>query len=77
MSTELNPLQKFLQKKAYLLLGLSRSEFLRRCESGQIDLQVLEVQLEQHSREVKLEALCEKWLESQEAEQVDKFADLD
>lgn len=70
-------LQQLLQQKSHLLLGLSQREFLRRIEAGQIDLQVLQTQLEQNSIEIKLEALCEKWLESREAEQVDKFSDLD
>lgn len=66
-----------MQQRSYLLLGLSQREFLRRIEAGQIDLRVLQAQLEQNSIEMKLEALCEKWLESREAEQVDKFSDLD
>ena len=58
---------------AHLYLGLTRKELARRLAMGQIDPEILNAQLDENAREVKLNALCEKWLEShQELDQVDK-----
>lgn len=62
-----------LIQNAHLFLGLSRNEFSRRLENGQIDLQLLRGQIEQFSREIKQEALCEKWIDLQSLEQIDKY----
>ena len=61
-------------KTAHLLLGLTRHEFERRMNSGLIDPQILMAQMEQHSQEMQLEAMCEKWIELRSLEQVDKFS---
>lgn len=59
---------------ARLCLGLTRQEIRRRIESGQLDLQLLNAQLADYSREIKLEALAEKWLDLKALDQVDKFS---
>lgn len=61
-----------LTRYAHLYLGLSRKELARRLSLGQIDPELLKAQLDQNAREVKLESLCEKWIESHQLEQVDK-----
>lgn len=61
-----------LTQYAHLYLGLTRKELARRLSLGQIDPELLKAQLDQNAREVKLEALCEKWIESHSLEQVDK-----
>ncbi len=58
---------------AHLLLGLTRQELQRRMSSGQIDPQILKAQIEQNSQEMKLEAICEKWMQLKSLDQVDKF----
>lgn len=58
---------------AHLHLGLTRTELKRRLELGQLDPQVLKAQLDQYSREIRLEVLSEKWIESKSLDQVDKF----
>lgn len=63
---------KNLTQYAHLYLGLTRKELARRLSLGQIDPELLKAQLDQNAREVKLESLCEKWLESHHLEQVDK-----
>lgn len=61
-----------LTRYAHLYLGLTRKELARRLSLGQIDPEILNAQLDQNAREVKLESLCEKWIESHSLEQVDK-----
>lgn len=61
------------QKYAHLYLGLTRQELAKRLSLGQIDPQVLRAQLDQNAQEVKLDALCEVWIESHSLEQVDKY----
>lgn len=58
---------------AHLHLGLTRQELKRRLQIGQIDPQILKAQLDQNSRELKLEALSERWIELKSLDQVDKF----
>lgn len=58
---------------AHLHLGLTRQELKRRLELGQIDPEILKAQLDQNSRELKLEALSERWLQQKSLDQVDKF----
>ncbi len=62
-----------LSPYAHLYLGLTRHELAKRLRLGQIDPQILNAQLDQNAQEVKLEALCEKWLEQRSLEQVDKY----
>jgi hypothetical protein len=62
-----------ITKYAHLYLGLTRQELARRLSLGQIDPQILRAQLDQNAEEIKLEALCEKWIESHQLEQVDKY----
>ncbi len=57
---------------AHHLLGLTRQELARRLRLGQVDPQILNAQIDENAREVKLESLCEKWIESHSLEQVDK-----
>lgn len=65
---------KFDKKANYdhLFLGLTRVELARRLQLGQIDPQILRAQLDQNAREVRLEALCERWIDTHSLEQVDK-----
>jgi hypothetical protein len=58
---------------AHLHLGLTRQELKRRLDLGQIDPEILRTQLDQYSRELKLDALSEKWIELNALDQVDKF----
>lgn len=67
---------KFKQN-AHLYLGISRSEFARRTASGQIDLEIFRLQVEQNSLEIQRDSESESVLRNQSAEQVDKFRDLD
>lgn len=60
---------------AHLLLGISRSELQRRLNSGQIDPQILKAQLEQSSKEMRLEAICENRIELNSLDQFDKFSE--
>ena len=62
---------------AHLLLGLSRQEIQRRLDSGKLDPQILKAQIDQHSRELKLESGCEKWIHLNSLEQVDKFSEAE
>lgn len=59
--------------KLHLYIGLSRQEFQRRIENGQIDLQILKNQIDDYESELKLSAVSEIWIESHSAEQVDMF----
>lgn len=56
----------------HLYLGLTRNELQRRLSLGLIDPQILKYQLQDYSSELKLNALCEKWIESKALEQVDQ-----
>ncbi len=60
---------------AHLLLGLSRQEIQRRLTSGQLDPQVLKAQIEQNSQELKLEVFCEKCIDMNSLDQIDKFSE--
>ncbi|MBC7421791.1 MAG: hypothetical protein H7328_13770 [Bdellovibrio sp.] len=62
-----------LSPYAHLYLGLTRQELARRMALGQINPQLLNAQLDQNAQEVKLEAMCEKWIQMQSLEQVDKY----
>ncbi len=57
----------------HLQMGITRSELQRRLSSGQIDLQTIRSQLDQYSREMKLEVRSEIWLQQKSLDQVDKF----
>lgn len=60
-------------KYAHLLLGLTRKELLNRIQAGQIDTQLLKTQLDEYSREIRLDSLCEHFFVEESIEQVDKF----
>ena len=62
-----------LSPYAHLYLGLTRQELARRISAGLIDPQILKAQIDQNAYEIKLEALCEKWIELQSLGQVDKY----
>ncbi len=62
-----------LSPYAHLYLGLTRQELARRIRLGIIDPQILKAQCEQNAQELKLEALCEKWIEMESLGQVDKY----
>ena len=62
---------------AHHLLGLTRQELARRLSLGQIDPQILNAQIDENAREVKLQSLCEKWIEAHALEQVDKDIPLE
>jgi hypothetical protein len=66
--------KEILSPYAHLFLGLTRKELARRMQAGLINPQLLKAQLEQNAQELKLEALCEKHIQSQSLEQVDKYA---
>ena len=58
----------------HLHLGLTRRELKKRLLLGELDAQLLKSQLTQYSEEMKLDALCECWIEEHAAEQVEKDA---
>lgn len=60
-------------KYAHLFLGLTRKELLNRIQAGQIDVQLLKTQLDEYSREIRLDSLCEHFFEEEAVVQVDKF----
>ncbi len=61
----------------HLYLGLTRSELKRRLTLGQLDFHAIRNQIDDQSAEIKLQALCDQWLEThQQVEQVDKYDDL-
>lgn len=62
-----------LSPYAHLYLGLTRQELARRLALGQINPQLLKAQMDQSAQEVKLDAMCEKWIEMKSLEQVDKY----
>ncbi len=61
-------------KNLHLHMGLTRTELKRRLDLGLIDPQVLNSQVHEFSQELKLDALCESWIESHSMEQVDKYS---
>jgi hypothetical protein len=63
-----------LSPYAHLYLGLTRQELARRISLGLIDPQILKAQIDQNAQEIKLEALCEKWIELEALGQVDKYS---
>lgn len=65
--------EKFIEN-AHLFLGITREEFRRRVNAGEIDLEILKNQIDHNSQEMRLEALCEKWLDMRSLEQIDKFS---
>lgn len=60
-------------KFAHLFLGLTKKELSNRIEAGQIDIQLLKTQLDEYSREIKLDSLCEHFFDEECIEQVDKY----
>ena len=60
-------------KYAHLRMGITRSELQRRLISGQIDMQIIKSQLDENSREMKLDVRSEIFLEQKSLDQVDKF----
>lgn len=66
-----------LLSNLHLHLGLTRAELRRRLELGLIDPQILKLQINDYSNELKLEALCTQWLETHSEDQVDKSKDLE
>lgn len=61
----------------HLYLGLTRAELKRRIELGQLDFHAIESQINDQSDEIKLQALCDRWLDRhRQDEQVDKYSDL-
>ena len=59
---------------AHLYLGLTRKELARRLQLGLINPEILKSQLDQNVQDLKLEALCEKYIQMQSLEQVDKYS---
>jgi hypothetical protein len=66
-------LQNQQLKNLHLHMGLTRTELKRRLDLGLIDPQILNSQVHEFSQELKLDALCESWIESHSMEQVDKY----
>lgn len=59
-------------------MGLTRSELKRRLEMGKLDFHAIESQIADQSEEIKLQALCDQWLQThQQDEQVDKYNDIE
>lgn len=58
---------------AHLFLGLTRKELQNRLRLGQVDAQILKTQLDEYSREIKLDSLCDHWFEEDAVEQIDKY----
>ena len=54
----------------HLFLGLTRKELKKRLSLGLIDPHLLTQQLNDYSEEIKLDALCEHWIEEHAADQV-------
>ncbi len=63
-----------LSPYAHLYLGLTRKELARRLQLGLINPEILNAQLDQNVQDLKLEALCEKFIQTQSLEQVDKYS---
>ena len=66
-----------LLSNLHLHLGLTRAELKRRIDLGLIDEEILNHQVVDYSNELKLEAICQKYLESHAEDQVDKSRDLE
>ena len=60
-------------RNAHLYLGITRQELSRRLSLGMVDIEILKAQIEQNSRETKLETACELKIKLGSLEQVDKF----
>ena len=54
----------------HLYLGLTRTELKKRLSLGLIDPHLLTQQLNDYSEDIKLDALCEQWIEDHAADQV-------
>ncbi len=63
-----------LLKNLHFHLGLTRSELRKRLSMGLIDPQLLTSQISESSKELKLNALCESWIDLNSMEQVDKYS---
>lgn len=62
----------------HLYLGLTRAELKRRLQLGQLDFHAIKSQIHDQSEEIKLQALCDQWLEAhKQDDQVDKYDDLE
>ncbi len=66
MNTQINNL--------HFHLGLTRTELQKRLAMGMIDPQILNNQINEYSKELKLNALSESWIEAHSMEQVDKHS---
>lgn len=62
--------KQFTDSNIHLYLGLTRTELKKRLSLGLIDPHLLTQQLNDYSAEIKLEALCEQWIEQHAADQV-------
>lgn len=56
-----------------LVLGLTKNELKRRLELGQIDPQILNKQVSEYSKDIKLNSLCDSWTELKNIEQYDRY----
>ena len=56
----------------HLYLGLTRTELKKRLSLGLVDPHLLTQQLNAYSEEIKLDALCERWIEQNAADQVSR-----
>lgn len=60
-----------------LVMGLTKNELKRRLELGQIDPQILNKQVSEYSHELKLDALCDSWIQHggkhSQIEQFDRY----
>lgn len=56
----------------HLYLGLTRTELKKRLSMGLIDPHLLTQQLNDYSDEIKLDALCEQWIENHAVDQVSR-----
>jgi hypothetical protein len=61
-------------KNLHLHMGLTRTELKRRLDLGLIDPQILNSQVLESAQELKLDALCDSWIESHSVDQVDKHS---
>lgn len=63
-------IKQITDSNIHLYLGLTRTELKKRLSLGLIDPHLLTQQLNDYSAEIKLEALCEQWIEQHAADQV-------
>jgi hypothetical protein len=56
----------------HLYLGLTRTELKKRLSLGLVDPHLLKQQLNDYSEDIKLDALCEQWIEQNAADQVSR-----